>query len=94
MVINNRIDALGVANHLVALLSGREVGRVRQDNRGRLSLVYASNWRDAPDAYPMSLSMPLAVITDSAAGAVRYWINARDAPACFDAAFTPPTMTM
>jgi serine/threonine-protein kinase HipA len=49
-----------MASHLVALLGGREVGRVRHDNRGRLSLVYASNWGDAPDAYPMSLSMPLA----------------------------------
>src|SRR3954454_1681434 len=49
-----------MANQLVALLGGSEVGRVRNDNRGRLSLVYTSDWRDTPDTYPVSLSMPLA----------------------------------
>jgi serine/threonine-protein kinase HipA len=45
---------------LVALLNGREIGRVTRDNRGRLALVYAQEWRAAGGAYPLSLSMPLA----------------------------------
>jgi serine/threonine-protein kinase HipA len=44
---------------LLALLDGRVVGTVRHE-RGRLSFVYADPWRDAPGAYPLSLSMPLA----------------------------------
>jgi serine/threonine-protein kinase HipA len=49
-----------VTGELVALLDGKEVGRVRTDTRGRLTFVYDSTWRQAPDAYPLSLSMPLA----------------------------------
>jgi serine/threonine-protein kinase HipA len=49
-----------MTNELVALLDGNEVGRVRNDARGRLTFVYNSKWRDAPGAYPLSLSMPLA----------------------------------
>lgn len=45
---------------LVALLGGREVGRVQQDARSRLTFVYDQSWREAEGAYPMSLSMPLA----------------------------------
>jgi serine/threonine-protein kinase HipA len=44
---------------LIALLNGREIGVVRQE-RGRISFNYADQWRAAPDAYPLSLSMPLA----------------------------------
>jgi serine/threonine-protein kinase HipA len=43
---------------LVALLDGREVGSVHEE-RGRARFVYADSWRDAPGAYPLSLSMPL-----------------------------------
>jgi serine/threonine-protein kinase HipA len=46
-------------NELLVLLDGREAGVVRQE-RGRLSFNYAGNWRSAPGAYPLSLSMPLA----------------------------------
>ena len=49
-----------MTNELVALLGGSEVGRVLRDKRGRLTFVYDQVWRDAPDAYPLSLSMPLA----------------------------------
>lgn len=49
-----------MTNELVALLDGKEVGRVRNDARGRLTFVYDSAWREARDAYPISLSMPLA----------------------------------
>lgn len=45
---------------LAALLDGKEVGRVRNDARGRLTFVYDEAWRNAADAYPLSLSMPLA----------------------------------
>lgn len=45
---------------LIALLNGQEVGRVTRDGRGRLTFVYAEDWRQARGAYPLSLSMPLA----------------------------------
>jgi serine/threonine-protein kinase HipA len=45
---------------LVALLDGKEVGRVHNDARGRLTFVYGDEWRNAAEAYPLSLSMPLA----------------------------------
>jgi serine/threonine-protein kinase HipA len=44
---------------LVALINGRETGHVTRDNRGRLAFVYNDDWRAAPGAYPLSLSMPL-----------------------------------
>lgn len=44
---------------LVALLDNREVGAVVSD-RNRLTFVYSDDWRGAPGAYPLSLSMPLA----------------------------------
>ena len=49
-----------MTGELVALLGGKEVGRVRRDRRGRLKFVYDRTWREAPGAYPLSLSMPLA----------------------------------
>jgi serine/threonine-protein kinase HipA len=49
-----------MTKELVALLGGREVGRVRQDARGRLVFAYDDRWRRDPAAYPLSLSMPLA----------------------------------
>lgn len=45
---------------LIALLNGREVGRVRRDRRGRLSFTYDEGWRNARGAYPLSMSMPIA----------------------------------
>ncbi len=45
---------------LVVVLAGREIGRVLRDNRGRLTFVYAEDWRQTRGAYPLSLSMPLA----------------------------------
>jgi serine/threonine-protein kinase HipA len=48
-----------MSGELVALLSDRVAGRVRQDQRGRLTFVYDDGWRENPDAYPLSLSMPL-----------------------------------
>ncbi|WP_426422598.1 type II toxin-antitoxin system HipA family toxin [Bradyrhizobium genosp. A] len=49
-----------MTNELVALLDGKEIGRVHNDARGRLTFVYNNYWRNAQDAYPLSLSMPLA----------------------------------
>jgi serine/threonine-protein kinase HipA len=49
-----------MSGELLALLDGREAGRVRNDARGRLTFVYDDGWREAPGAYPLSLSMPLA----------------------------------
>jgi serine/threonine-protein kinase HipA len=46
-------------SELVTLLDGKEVGRVHNDARGRLTFVYDDEWRKAPDAYPLSLSMPI-----------------------------------
>jgi serine/threonine-protein kinase HipA len=49
-----------VTRELVVLLDGKEVGRVCNDARARLTFVYDDDWRKAPDAYPLSLSAPLA----------------------------------
>jgi serine/threonine-protein kinase HipA len=49
-----------MTSELVTLLDGKEVGRVYNDARGRLTFVYDDDWRKAPDAYPLSLSAPLA----------------------------------
>lgn len=50
-----------MTREIVAILDGRETGRIVQDNRGRLSFTYNEQWRSAADAYPLSLSMPLAL---------------------------------
>jgi len=50
-----------MSGELVAVLDGRETGRVVQDDRGRLSFKYNEPWRAATDAYPLSISMPLAL---------------------------------
>lgn len=44
---------------LVALLDGRVVGAVHRGGSGALRFVYDDVWRLDPDAYPLSLSMPL-----------------------------------
>ena len=48
-----------MTEELVALLDGKEAGRVHHEH-GRLYFVYDDAWRNAEDAYPLSLSMPLA----------------------------------
>lgn len=45
---------------LIALLDGRLVGQVVQATSGQLQFVYEDRWRSDPEAYPLSLSMPLA----------------------------------
>jgi serine/threonine-protein kinase HipA len=49
-----------MTSELVALLDGKEIGRVHNNARGRLTFVYDDAWRKAPNAYPLSLSAPLA----------------------------------
>ena len=48
-----------MADELVVLLGGREVGRIRAQ-RGKLTFIYEQAWRQTEGAYPLSLSMPLA----------------------------------
>ncbi len=50
-----------MTSELVTLLDDQEVGRVRRDWRGRLTFVYSDEWRNLPDAYPLSISMPLSL---------------------------------
>lgn len=49
-----------MTKELIVLLSDREIGRVRQDQRGKLKFTYDEAWRETRGAYPLSLSMPLA----------------------------------
>lgn len=49
-----------MTGELVTLLNGKNVGVVRRDARGSLSFVYDNAWREAAEAFPLSLSMPLA----------------------------------
>src|ERR1700731_3539148 len=49
-----------MTSELIALLNGREIGRVRRQKGGRLSFTYDAGWRDARGAYPLSMSTPMA----------------------------------
>jgi serine/threonine-protein kinase HipA len=51
-----------MTNELIALLDGREVGNVSYKN-ARLSFIYNDTWSGDPNAYPLSLSMPLGSAT-------------------------------
>ena len=46
-------------SELIVLLEGTQVGAVTQ-KAGKLTFTYADEWRGAENAYPLSLSMPLA----------------------------------
>lgn len=49
-----------MSDELIVLLDGRKVGHLRKGARGRVTFVYTDEWRNTPDAYPLSLSMPMA----------------------------------
>ena len=49
-----------MSERLIAVANGRLVGRIARDAGERLSLEYDAAWREAADAFPLSLSMPLA----------------------------------
>ena len=51
-----------MTNQLIALLDGREVGTVHYKD-SRLSFTYGRRGEDDPNAYPLSLSMPLGSAT-------------------------------
>jgi serine/threonine-protein kinase HipA len=51
-----------VSKGLFVLLSNRVVGRVIQNDRGKLSFTYDEAWRDTRGSYPLSLSMPFAAL--------------------------------
>jgi len=50
-----------MTKELIAVLDGQITGRVVRDTRGKISFTYEDGWRDAENAYPLSLSMPLAL---------------------------------
>jgi len=45
---------------LAVLLGGREIGQIRWLRRHRLTFAYEQAWRCSDEAYPLSLSLPLA----------------------------------
>lgn len=51
-----------MTDQLITLLDGIEVGRVvKARSGGKFSFRYDERWQSHPDAYPLSLSMPLAL---------------------------------
>ena len=50
-----------MTERLIALANGRLLGEIRRDAKGRLSFEYDAAWSQDDAAYPLSLSMPLAV---------------------------------
>jgi serine/threonine-protein kinase HipA len=52
-------------SELLILIEGELAGRVLVDKSGRLSLSYEKAWRESPQSYSLSVSMPLAEITYS-----------------------------
>jgi serine/threonine-protein kinase HipA len=61
-------------DELVAFVRGTEMGRVCQNARGTLSFAYASAWRERDGAFPLSLSMPLA-LTEHGDAVVRAFLE-------------------
>lgn len=47
-------------SELLVLIGKNVAGKVRQDSRGKLTFEYTPAWQEAPDSYPLSLSMPLS----------------------------------
>ena len=50
-----------MTKELIVILDGQVTGRVVRDMRGRISFTYEDSWREAENAYPLSISMPLAL---------------------------------
>lgn len=50
-------------SELLIVIEGNLAGQIRADKAGRLALNYESAWRDSPQGYALSISMPLAQIT-------------------------------
>jgi serine/threonine-protein kinase HipA len=45
-------------NELLVLLNGREAGTLRREG-AKVTFTYAESWREAGDAFPLSMSMPM-----------------------------------
>lgn len=52
-------------SELLILIEGELAGRVLADKSGRLSLSYEKAWRESPQSFSLSASMPLAELTYS-----------------------------
>ncbi|HEX4267672.1 MAG TPA: type II toxin-antitoxin system HipA family toxin [Steroidobacteraceae bacterium] len=50
-------------SELLVFIEGEPVGRVLADKSGRLSLRYENAWRESPQSYSLSVTMPLAEIS-------------------------------
>src|SRR5438105_15773287 len=50
-----------MTTELMSILDGRETGRIVRDKRARLTFTYNEEWRTTENAYPLSISMPLAL---------------------------------
>jgi serine/threonine-protein kinase HipA len=50
-----------MTTELIAILDGRQTGRIVRDKRARLTFTYNEDWRTTENAYPFSISMPLAL---------------------------------
>jgi serine/threonine-protein kinase HipA len=50
-----------MTRELIALVDGQEIGLVRQGPGGKLSFTYTEEWLNSAHAFPLSLSMPLAL---------------------------------
>ena len=50
-------------SELLLLIEGEVAGRVLADKSGRLSLSYEKAWRESPQSYSLSVTMPLGQIT-------------------------------
>lgn len=62
-----------MTDRLVAIVDGRIAGHVTRSRNGRLGLSYADEWQADPDAFPLSLSMPLAA-RDHAHAWIEPWL--------------------
>ena len=62
-----------MSEQLIAVANGRLVGRIARDAGERLSLDYDAAWREAADAFPLSLSMPLASVRHGHGG-IEPWL--------------------
>ena len=52
--------ATAIPDELVVLLQGWIAGVLRRATSGSLTFEYDTAWRDDPDAYALSLALPLA----------------------------------
>jgi serine/threonine-protein kinase HipA len=42
-----------MTTELIAILDGREMGRIVRDKRARLTFTYNEEWRTSENAYPL-----------------------------------------